>query len=203
MRAVNSTARFFVLNQQEEITGDHFRGFFHATGNPPFDGLHKGGYDVVLPKFIGNLVSLGGIKHGKVTVHKGFQIYPEVPQKQFVVPTGKQGENMVVVVLNMLQQVQKHRCCAATIKNMPVFVFIFFSIKYMAEQFLTKGFQQKILGFKMGIEGGAANIRSFYDFSHRDLAVIFFGKQLGKRVKNRFPGFSLPSVHIEFSIHFW
>jgi hypothetical protein len=49
------------------------------------------------------------------------------------------------------------------------------SIKNMTEKLLTKGFQQKILGLKMGIKGGSAHICLLNDLTDGDLIEAFLG----------------------------
>jgi hypothetical protein len=69
-------------------------------------------------------------------------------------------------------------------------------VKDMAKKLFTKGFQQKILGFKMGVEGGSSYVRFPNDLSHRNLPVSLFGKQRAKSFKDRLSRFFLASVHI-------
>ncbi len=77
-----------------------------------------------------------------------------------------------------------------------LFTARFSGVKYMAKQFLAKLLEQKVLCFKMCVEGGSANIGSLNDFANRNLMIMLFRQKLGKGVKNGFSGLSLPSVHV-------
>ena len=150
---------------------------------------------MALPKDVRKRFIFAGSKQGKMTFRQLLQVGPEVPQKQLVVLGGQKGENMVVVLLQMLKKVQKNRIRSFAVKNVPMAVFLALCVKYMAKQFFTIFLQQKILGFKMGIEGGSAHIRPVDNFTDSDVTKIFFGKQLRKGAENGLPCLSLTSVH--------
>ena len=79
---------------------------------------------------------------------------------------------------------------------MPVWLFgVVLRIEDMAKQLLAKSFQQIVLGFKMGIKCGSANVGGFYDLVYRDLVEILLREQLGEGIKNSLPSLSLASVH--------
>jgi hypothetical protein len=95
----------------------------------------------------------------------------------------------------MGKQMHKNRVRAGAVKNMPVVVHILLYVKYVAKQFLAKGFQQIILGLKVSIEGGSSNVCLFNDLPHSDLMKALLGEQTGKGMKNSLPCFSLPPIH--------
>ena len=95
---------------------------------------------------------------------------------------------MVVIILQMLKQVQKNRVRTVAVENMSMSApAVVLRVEYMAEQLPAKLFQQGILGFKMGVKGGPANIRSFYNFSNRYLIKVLLGKGFRKGTKDGFP----------------
>ena len=103
----------------------------------------------------------------------------------------------------MLNQMQENGIRAIAVKNMSVMMTrVMFSIENMAEQFFAEFLQKIILGFKVRVKGGSSHIRPVDNFSHRNLAEIFFGKQLRKGVKNSLPGFSLASIHMHSPYNF-
>jgi hypothetical protein len=59
---------------------------------------------------------------------------------------------------------------------MPVIVGVIpGSVENVAEQLLAQFLQQVVLGFKMGIEGGSADISPVDDVRHGDLMDVFLG----------------------------
>ena len=62
------------------------------------------------------------------------------------------------------------------------------AIHNVLKQFLAHRFQKGVLGFKMGIEGAAADVRHIQDFLHRDVAVALLFQQGAKGHKNGRPG---------------
>lgn len=105
-------------------------------------------------------------------------------------------EDVVVILLQMLEKMQKYRFRSVAFKNVAVTGLLTAGgIKNMAEQFLAQLLQQGVLGFKMRIKGCPAHICPFYDLTNSDAIVVPAGKQVGKGGKNCFSGFSLASVH--------
>ena len=72
----------------------------------------------------------------------------------------------------------------------------------MAEKLCAKLLQKKILGFKVSVEGGSADVRALNYFTDGYLRNFFLGEQLCKSSEDCLAGFSLPSVH-NSSIHFY
>ena len=92
---------------------------------------------------------------------------------------------------------QDHGFGAVAVKDVLVIVSgAVLRIKQMAKQFLAKRFEQEILGFKMRIESRSAYICAVDNIPNGYLVIMLFEKKLGESVKNSFPCFSLPSVHL-------
>jgi hypothetical protein len=75
----------------------------------------------------------------------------------------------------VLEEMQKYRIRRIAIENMPVLAMVVGCIENMAEQLFAQFFQKEVLGFKMRIECGSANVRLPDDLAHGDLTEIPFG----------------------------
>ena len=81
------------------------------------------------------------------------------------------------------------------VKNMGVRMFVSAcGFKNVIEKLAAQLSQQKILGFKVGIEGGASNVCQLYDFADRNVGEVLFRQKLREGGKNGLPCFSLTSV---------
>ena len=89
---------------------------------------------MVDPEILRQFFAFPRRKEGQLAGGQLAQICLEILQKQLVVPSGKQFQNMVVVLLQMLQQVQEHRLRGIAIENMPVRLFVVGGVEDMAEQ---------------------------------------------------------------------
>ena len=101
-----------------------------------------------------------------------FQIAFEIANKNLVILGGKQPKYVVIVFLQMAKQMQKYRILRTTERT--VVLPPHCRIKNVIEQLLAQFFKQKLLGFKMGIKGGSADIGSINDLLYRYLMVILF-----------------------------
>lgn len=151
---------------------------------------------MINPETLGQSGALSAFKQRKLADDEIPQTVFEVAQKKLVIPAGQQLQNMVVVSLQMLKQVQKDRIGGIAVKKVPVLRSSGVSgIKDVAEELLAEFFQEKVLGLKMGIEGGTAYISPVDDLAYGDLSEIFFGEQVYQSGEDGFPGFSLSSIH--------
>ena len=189
-----------MLYRQKEVFRDGFRGLFQAGLGPPAEGFHEGGGDVVEPKVLRELVAFSCGEQGQLALDQPGQIAFEVLQKQLIILSCQKLQNLIIVSLQVPEQVQKHGIRGVAVKNMLV-VVAFHGVKEVAKQLFTQGLQQILLGFKVGIEGGSAHIRQLDDLAHGDLTEVLGRKQSDQCRKNRFPGFSLSSVH-KNTVHF-
>ena len=112
----------------------------------------------------------------QLTCNQLLQICFEIPQKQLVILPGQQLQNVIVIVLQMPEQMEKHPIRRVAGKNMSVVdMNITYRVKNMAEKLLSKLFEQELLCFKMGIEGRSAHIRPLDDLTHGDLSEFLLG----------------------------
>lgn len=179
----------------EEVGVYGFGGLLHFVFYPPFYGFHEGGGDVVFPEGVGDVGAFVGGEQGELAFYEKLQVAAEIAQEQLVVWGGQQHQNVIVVLLQVAQQVEKHGVGAVAVEDMLMVVGVLLSVEDMAEQFFAKLLQQIIFRFKMGIEGGSAYICFFNDFSNGDMIEILLGEQVCEAPENGFTGFSLPSVH--------
>ena len=120
----------------------------------------------------------------------------EIAQKHIVVVAREQLQNLMVVLFQMLQQMQKYGCGTIAGKKMLMCrLCSVHGIKNVAEEIFAKSFQQEILCFKMRVKSGAPHIGPPDDLAHSDLLHVLFLQQLRKGLKNRLPCLSLAPIH--------
>ena len=74
----------------------------------------------------------------------------------------------------MLNQMQKYRIGAVTLKYMPMVMFsLVFGVEYMTKQFFTKFLQKIILCFKMRVKSSPAYICRLDNFTYSNLIKFF------------------------------
>ena len=147
---------------------------------------------MVHPKVLRQLWRFPPGKQLQLGLNGPFQIFLKIAQKQFIIPTPQQPQDVIVIVADVGKQMLKHRIRRLTAKQCRGSL----RPEQMIKQLLTQRLQQKILGLKMGIEGGAAHIRPLQNLPDRDLGIAVLRQQGDKRVKNSVPCLFLPSVHI-------
>jgi len=82
---------------------------------------------------------------------------------------------MIVVLFKMLEKMQNNGANRITRENVLVpFSSANGGIKNVTKQLLTKLLKQKILGFKMRVKRGSANVSGFYNFSYGYFFVMLF-----------------------------
>ena len=151
---------------------------------------------MILPKGWGDILVFLSIEQRNVAFNERLQLAAEIFEEKFVVLGGQQSQNIVVVLLQMLKQMQEDGVRTVAMENMSVSVSGgVFCVEDMTKQLPAKFFQEKILGFKVGVEGGPADVRQGDDLPNGDLAEILGRKQLCKSAENSLPGLSLASVH--------
>ena len=165
-----------LLYRQIKVFCDGFGCFFHAVVDPPAQGVDEGGADMIDPEILGEFAALSCFKLRQLRKDNALQLVFEVGQKQVVVLTRQQIQNMIVVLQQMAEQMQEYAVRCITFKHMVmVGMPVFGCVKNMAEQVFAELLQQKILCLKMGIEGRSAHIGFFNDLADGDVVKIFFG----------------------------
>ena len=77
---------------------------------------------------------------------------------------------MVVILLDVLEQMQKNRIRRVAVKDMPVLLSVgVCGVKYMTEKLLAERLEQEVLGFKMGVKSSPANVGLLDDLADSDL----------------------------------
>jgi hypothetical protein len=69
----------------EEIAGDLLRGLFHFVLDPPADGFHEGGGNVIDEVALGQGIGFGAAEGVQLAFYQVPQIGLEIEQKQLVI----------------------------------------------------------------------------------------------------------------------
>lgn len=177
-----------------EIGGHRFRALGHAAFDPILDDIDKACGDVVQQEISGDIgISRQFLQPGG---HEIADIFPEVAQKQFAALAGKHTGDVLAVFVQVPENVGHHihrRFCThqlvAELCHVPG------ADDHMVKNIGAQLPQQIILGFEMGIEGGAAHICGINNVLHCDTAVAFLGKQPVEGLENGISGFLLATIH--------
>ena len=128
-----------MLYCHHKIICEGFGGFGLAVFDPPAEGFHKRGADVIYPEIEGQGIGALVLKEVELTLDKGFEIALEIAQEKLVVLAGEKVENVVVVLLQMLEKVEDHRRGRIAFKNVGVMLVpVLGRIKNMAEKLLAE-----------------------------------------------------------------
>ena len=133
------STNIFNLNRFHKIIGHSFGALAHTVFYPPSHCLDKRGTDVIYPKGFGQALRLLLLKCRHLRLYKYFQILPEIFQEGLVIFANEQIQYIMVVLLQMLKKVQKHRRRRIAVKNMSVLLAACVCrVEYMAKKLLAK-----------------------------------------------------------------
>ena len=120
----------------------------------------------------------------------------EIAEEEVAALTGEQAQDIPVVLLQVLQQMEKDGSRRFSIGISPVGMGMVQSrADDVGKQLRAQFPEQVILGLKMGIEGGAPHVGSVDDLLHGDFVIALLGEQLTEGIKDRLSGLFLPPVH--------
>ena len=178
-------------------SSDQFRRRLHIPGSPPFHSFGKASCQVVDQEILRYFL---GEQHGIPGEQLG-QILLEIGHEQAVTIGGEDAADVYLVFLQMVENMAQLQLQVFAVRS------IFFLGKqireYMVEDLTAQAAQQIVLGFKMGIEGAAADIGFVNDLLHGNGAVLLLLHQCPQSLKNGISCFLLPSVHTESSCTFF
>ena len=126
------------LYRQDKVIRYGLGGFLHSVVDPPFDGFDESGCNMADPEAVRQFFVFSRLKQMQLADHQFLKIAFEITKEQFIILTGQQFQNVIVIFLQVLKKVKKYGVWRIACKNMPVFRLDFVcGIKNVTEQFVA------------------------------------------------------------------
>ena len=171
-----------------KIVGHRFGLRLHIPGGPPFDGFREAARQMLDQKFLRDLLC----KQGRVPAKEAGEILLEIGH-ELTVPIGSEdAPDVHLIFLQMIEDVTQLQLQIFAVQGS--FLLGQQIREYMVENVAAQALQQIVLGFKMGIEGAAADIGLVDDLLHGNGAVLLLLHQRPQRLENGRSCFLLTSV---------
>ena len=170
------------------ITCNSFRLRLHIPGSPPFHRLGKAAGQVVDQEIFRYFLR----EQHRIPGEKLRQILLEIGHKQAVTIGGDDTADIYLIFLQMIENMAQLQLQISAVQGI---LLLGKQIReYMAEDLAAQAAEQIILGFKMGIEGTAADIGFVNDLLHGNGAVLLLLHQCPQGFENCSSGFLLTSI---------